>query len=288
MLRVARRLTSAGLALGMLLATAPASLADVLAGSEDDAFVIGGSSPGAPGGSPNSRPEPAPILEGVSQPEEVPPPGSWEPLWGVAPDTGERCVDLVYRPNVPPDSPLALEWEFRTLEMVDEARADGSAQGLCRPEDVLVQPTPALAANEFVRRIPLPEPQPQIAPGFALTGLPAYLVIDGQVSFSVDEDLAGWGPMQVTLEPVRFVVDWGDGTVQTITDGRTGAAHDGDPAQQIAHTYRWSEPESGVTVRADWQARWQVGGFSGTVDGLVVEAVLELPVREYRSVRADG
>jgi hypothetical protein len=209
-------------------------------------------------------------------------------VWGSAPETGERCVDLVYRPNIPPNSPLALEWELRTIEMVDEALAGGSSIGLCRPEDVLSPPTPTLAANDFVRRFPLPEPRPQIAPGFALTGLPAYLVIDGQVRFTVEEDLAGWGPMQVTLEPVRFVVDWGDGTVQTITDGRTGAAHDGDPVEQISHTYRWNDPDAAVIVRADWRAEWQVGGFSGTVDGLTVDAVLELPVREYRSVRTDG
>lgn len=219
--------------------------------------------------------------------EEPPPPGSYEPLWGTAPETGERCVDLVYRSDVPPDSPLSLEWELRTTVMVDEALAGGSAQGLCRPEDAPAPTTPTLAANDFVRRLPLPEPQLRIDPGFALTGLPAYLVIEDQTTFTVTEDLAGWGSMRVDFQPLRFEVDWGDGTEETVADGRTGAAHDGDPAQQITHTYRWSDPDTAVTVRSDWQAQWEVGGFSGTVDGLTIDAVLDLPVREYRSVRTD-
>lgn len=269
------------------LGTASLAFADVLAGSEDDAFVIEGSRPGsqADTSAPGARRVAAPPSGGDEQ--EPPPPGSYEPIWGTRLDTGEPCIDLVYRSDVAPNSPLAIEWDLRTIDMTNDPRVAGAADPMCQPAPAPVVASPAAAADDFVRRIPLPEPQLRIDPGFALTGLPAYLVISDQSTFTVDENLAGWGMMRVRLRPTRFVIDWGDGTVETIADGRTGAAHDGDASQQISHVYRWSDSDVRVTVRSDWQAAWQVGGFSGVVDGLVIDATLDLPVREYRAVRTD-
>lgn len=217
--------------------------------------------------------------------EQPPPPGSYEPVWSTRPDTGEPCIDLVYRSDVAPNSPLAIVWDVRTIDMTNDPRVDGADSPMCQPDVVAAAPDPTFAADAFVRRIPLPEPQLRIDPGFALTGLPTYLLIAEQGSFTVNETLTGWGAMTVGLRPTRFAVDWGDGTVDTITDGRVGAPHDGDPSQQISHTYRLSDTGTIVSVASEWEATWQVGGFSGTVTGLVIDANLELPVREYRAVR---
>lgn len=282
MRRLSRSLVVSLLVAIALMWTAGLALADVLAGSEDDSFVIEGSSRSgsSEGGVNGSQGVPATHGEPPAAP---PPPGSYEPSWGARPDTGEPCIDLTYRSDVPPNSPLAIEWDVRTIDMTNDPRVDGAESALCQPDAVVA--TPVAAAEDFVRRIPLPEPRLQIDPGFALTGLPAYLVIDGQGSFAVDEDLAGWGTMRVDLRPIRFEVDWGDGTLETIADGRTGAGHGGDPAQQIEHVYRWADGDTVVTVRSDWEADWQVGGFAGTVAGLGIDAALSLPVREYRAVR---
>jgi len=80
-------------------------------------------------------------------------------------------------------------------------------------------------------------------------------------------------------------VDWGDGTVEVIDDGRTGAAWDGPVAEQISHTYVDTDEGSVVRVEAGWQAVWRVGGFSGVVDDLQVVGELDLPVRTRRAVR---
>ncbi|MFU8839924.1 MAG: hypothetical protein ACNA8R_04300 [Nitriliruptoraceae bacterium] len=269
------------------LSVVSVALADVLAGSEDDAFIIEGSRPGSGSGNAGSGAgDVAPTPAGGGE-QEPPPPGSYEPIWGTRVDTGEPCIDLVYRSDVAPNSPLAIEWDLRTIDMTNDPRVAGATDPMCQPVPIPVVTSPAAAADDFVRRIPLPEPQLRIDPGFALTGLPAYLVINDQSTFTVDENLAGWGMMRVELRPTRFVIDWGDGTIETIVDGRTGAAHDGDASQQIAHVYRWSDSDVRVSVRSAWQAAWQVGGFSGVVDGLVIDATLALPVREYRAVRTD-
>ncbi|MFP4149141.1 MAG: hypothetical protein ACLFV0_06600, partial [Nitriliruptoraceae bacterium] len=224
------------------------------------------------------------VAGGVGGSVEPPPPGSYEPVWGTRDGTGEACVDLVYRPEVPPNSTVAIEWDLRTIEMTNDPLISDPSDAMCDPD--LVQPTPTAAVIDFVRRIPLPEPLLSVDPGFALTGLPAYLTINGQEGFEVQEALPGWGTLQVDLRPTEFAVDWGDGAIETVTDGRTGGAHDADPTEHITHVYRWSDPQGQVAVRSTWEARWSVGDFSGTVADLVIDAALDVPVREYRTVRA--
>jgi hypothetical protein len=270
----------------LVVGVGDAAIADVTAGSGGREAVISGSRPGSQAGSAGSGT--GPVLGTPSGSDEEPqPPGSYEPVWGTRADAGGPCIDLVYRSEVPPNSPLAIEWDLRTIDMTNDPRVAGAADPMCQPAPASVAASPAAAADGFVRRIPLPEPQLRIDPGFALTGLPAFLVIDDQRAFTVNEDLAGWGMMSVQFRPTRFVIDWGDGTMETIADGRTGAPYGGDASQQISHIYRWSDGSIRVRVRSDWQAGWQVGGFSGTVDGLVTDATLDLPVREYRAVRTD-
>ena len=223
------------------------------------------------------------------------PPEFWayEPAWGTQPETGEACIDLRYRANVEPNSETAIEWERQTLQMTADPRLDGAADRWCDAAAAAAAPTPTLQATGFVRQIPLPQPQLAIDPGFALTGMPAYLVIGNQLGFTVTEDLEGWGPMQVDFTPTSFEVDWGDGTVENISDGRTGVRWNGPEAQQISHVYVDSDRHRGlagdnvVTVTSTWSADWSVAGFTGTVTGMIIDETFELPVREYRAVRGN-
>lgn len=147
---------------------------------------------------------------------------------------------------------------------------------------------PSGPARAFVRLIPIPEPVPEIAPGIAVTGLPAYLVIGNQDEFTVTETLEGFGVMQVTLEPVAFDVIWGDGHTERVADGRTGVGWEqsqSNPEAAISHIYTGRDPDTVVSVEAEWLATWSVGGFSGIVSGLSTDTSFALPVQEYRAVR---
>jgi hypothetical protein len=70
-------------------------------------------------------------------------------------------------------------------------------------------PTPAEVAEAFVREIPLPVPEPRIAPnGTAITGLAAYLETNGTLSHAVETSPTPLGPIQVEATSVYWV-DWG-------------------------------------------------------------------------------
>ncbi len=208
-----------------------------------------------------------------------------EPSWGQQPETGDRCIDLTPRPGIDPGSELGIAWDIATLEMMVDPRLGDTANTFCDGAPVDAAPRPHGAANAFVRSVTLPTPNLRIDPGFALTGMPAYLVIDGQDDFSRSDDLAGWGALTVDFETVAFAVDWGDGTTTLVDDGRIGAPYDGDPTQQISHVYDQRGSDTEVVVTATWRAQWRVAGFSGAVEGLAIESRLALPVREYRAVR---
>lgn len=208
-----------------------------------------------------------------------------EPLWGIHPETGEVCVDLVESSWVTVNDPIGLGWEARMLAMLHDPRLDGVEFRWCRqgPRVPVVDPSPLVHA--FVRTITLPEAEVWVAPGYGLTGMPAYLEVSGQEGFAVDSQVAGFGRLAVSLAPVWVEVDWGDGTVENVDDGRLGAPFDGNPAEQIVHEYLWPDDEVVVSVTVGWEAAWQVGGFSGVVDGLEVSGEMDLPVETRRAVR---
>jgi hypothetical protein len=213
---------------------------------------------------------------------------AFEPIWGEHPETGAPCIRLEDRPGVDVNSSAPAQWEIRLLQMFGDPRLVDAGARFCDTEADAPILDPSPAAREFARSIPIPEPRSEIAPGIAVTGLPAYLVISNQDGFTVTETLAGFGLMQVSLEPVAFVVDWGDGTTERVEDGRTGVSWkqgQSDPAATISHTYIHRDLDTVVNVDAEWTAAWSVGGFSGIVSGLQAETSFPLPVQEYRAVR---
>lgn len=211
-----------------------------------------------------------------------------EPYWGVHPVTGEPCLALLAQRSVEIGAELDIAWRVRIDEMLVDPRLDAVESRYCTGTGPVPVLDPSAAARAFARSIPIPEPTPEIAPGIAVTGLPAYLVIANQDGFTVTETLAGFGSMQVVLEPVAFDVDWGDGVSERIDDGRTGVSWEQSqsaPSQAINHTYIARDLDTVVTVDAEWLATWSVGGFSGVVPGLSTDTSFALPVQEYRAVR---
>ena len=246
----------------------------------DDSGPAAGSSPSQePGGHGDSSAagEPAARSDGVA---------AFEPSWSVQPETGEACILLARRPGVAPDSTLGRAWDQLTLQMMVDPRVAGRSDRFCMSVAAgAAAAGPHAAVESFVRSFTLPPPEPSIPPGIALTGLTTYLVISGQESFRVTEDLPGWGRLGIRFSNAATIVDWGDGTRVTIIDGRRGAPYGGDPREQITHVYDLRDPDTEVVVTTLWRANWSVGGFAGTVDGLMTRSTLGLPVRSFEAVR---
>jgi hypothetical protein len=141
-------------------------------------------------------------------------------------------------------------------------------------------PTPAEVAEAFVREIPLPVPEPRIAPnGTAITGLAAYLETNGTLSHAVETSPTPLGPIQVEATSVYWV-DWGDGSPEAGPFAFEGEAY---PSGRIWHGYR-NRGDYTVTVRQAWTAEWRLGADSGTVEGLQTEASIPLDVDEVQAV----
>lgn len=116
----------------------------------------------------------------------------------------------------------------------------------------------------FVTTIPLPKPAPYIAPGYAITGLRAYLETRG----SENEDFSQQTPLgllQVRTTRTSYEVDWGD------RSGRDRGHYPYPglawPEGRITHTYT-DMGRYDVTVNQHWAASWTLAGQSGRIPGL--------------------
>ncbi len=221
-------------------------------------------------------------LDDDTEPEPV---WALEPVFATHPDTGEPCLDLLVSSTVTVNDNVGLAWEARMLEMLNDPRLGDVQNRWCTPELAPVD-DPSPDVHRFLHTITLPTPQLHIAPGYAVTGMPAYLEITGQDSYEISESLPGFGTLTARLSATRFDVDWGDGTTERVDDGRTGAPYDGPAEQQILHEYLHPDDDLTVTVTARWVASWELGAFSGTVADLESTAAFDLPVRTLVSVRA--
>lgn len=196
--------------------------------------------------------------------------GSFGQLVGLS--GGGRCVSLAAA--VPTG-----EEEARALSYINQ-------YGVCQPAAPgEPAPTgqqafdPAAAALAVWRdQLPLPSPDPHIAPGWALTGKHAFLETNSSLdplSTSTDTVI---GPLEIRATSV-YRVDWGDGTVEQY-DVEGGPWPDGD----IKHLYQQSAVYD-VTVEQVYSAEWRLGGFqtwqpipltrqrSGTIEDFVVQQV---------------
>ena len=132
----------------------------------------------------------------------------------------------------------------------------------------------------------LPRPVLEIPPGWALTGMPAYLVTNHELTYGPAVHTIDLGLFPVTVEIVAHgttTVDWGDGTVTT---------HHGPgepwPDGQIHHTYRDAGIVT-VTVIDRWVVNFTVTDPVTIDDSLVAtlgaRTIDDLEVRQIQSVR---
>ncbi|MFW5933522.1 MAG: hypothetical protein ACOCT8_02210 [Actinomycetota bacterium] len=151
----------------------------------------------------------------------------------------------------------------------------------------------AIALRDTVRSTvagQLPRPEPSIAPGYALTGLPAYLDTGTGHALTYDRSLTvAVGPFafDVTVSATgASQVDWGDGSA-TEVHLEPGRPY---PDGMVHHTYRYrGRVEVTVTDRwtIDFVATDAAGAsVSDTVEAsLAPEVLADLPVHGYRAVR---
>lgn len=139
--------------------------------------------------------------------------------------------------------------------------------------------TPQESASQFWHEIPLPKPQPAIAPGRAITGKLAYLETRGELHHVWSTETPN-GTLTVDANGA-YSVDWGDGTHTGPHPFEGGPWPDG----RITHTYidvgRWD-----VVVTEHWTATWVLGADSGTLEELRTTGRIEdFPAQQIQAVR---
>lgn len=141
---------------------------------------------------------------------------------------------------------------------------------------------PVEVAFAFVREIVPPGPDPWVAPGYAITGKPAFLETRTPTTTAVRYDTP-LGPLEVTLRATRFAVDWGDRS--TVDDGPFPAPGRPWPGGAARHTYT-DAARYDVVVTQAWDADWRLAGETGTVNGLTSVGRLDaFEARQLQAVR---
>lgn len=173
------------------------------------------------------------------------------------------------------------------------------------PDDVGLGPCPAPQAEEgaeeadpgvaaeqavvsFWTSRPVPRLAPVIEPGWAITGLRAYLET-GPSSATRTQMRVGTPVGTAVLDATAdIVVDWGDGTPAEVFSTTGGPYPDGP----ISHVYTHTGTVT-VTVSQTWGGSWRVvdgaaAGVGGALPALPLGAAMQLPVDEIQAViRAD-
>lgn len=167
--------------------------------------------------------------------------------------------------------------------------------GPCPPPELgegAAPPDPGIAAEyaviSFWTSRPVPVLTPEIDPGWAITGLRAYLET-GPTSATRAQLRAATPVGTAVLEAhAQIVVDWGDGT-PVETYATTGGAYPDGP---ISHVYSDTGTVT-VTVSQTWGGTWRVvdgpaAGIGGALPGLPLQSSIELPVEEVQAVLRSG
>jgi len=148
-------------------------------------------------------------------------------------------------------------------------------QGQVRPP-----PGPATVAREVLEHIDLPVPAIEIDPGYAITGMTAYLETKGTLHPEPYLRPTPLGEISVDADG-EYVVDWGDGTPAQ-RYGFEGLAW---PEGRITHVYTHIGHYD-VVVTVEWVAQWAVGERRGTVRDLRTSDRIEgFEVRQLQAVR---
>jgi hypothetical protein len=231
--------------------------------------------------------ESAPPIAQPASGSEWPPPGLvliTYPTFGVDED-GRACRREVTRAVPPGQSGIADDmttWYWMEVaNLPPELQPTGDCPPGSGPE---LDAREAQQAMVTLLRQRLPRPQLRIAPGFGLTGMPAYLETGRELSLESQPlrvDLST-GPVDAQFRGQgAYTVDWGDGTV-TGPHRVVGAPW---PDGTVTHTYL-DEGSYEVRVSDRWSVTFTVEGLPAQTVGLDLTGdPLRFEVRERRSVR---
>ena len=155
-----------------------------------------------------------------------------------------------------------------------------AGEGETVPPSVLAQ----VEVLRFWRTKPVPVMELEIDPGWAITGLRAFLETGAEsVPATVLSVPTPVGTAQLDIT-ANYVVDWGDGSAIESYAHMGGPWPDG----RISHVFTDAED---VTVAATqvWSGTWRVtdgaaAGASGVLPELPVDASLDLPVEQVQAV----
>ena len=182
--------------------------------------------------------------------------------------------------HVTTDGDLAAAYNYALQRELAAANAPGTT-ALCPPNATAppAAATPDQLARDFWTVRILPTPSLKIVPDYAITGKRVYLQIGGQRSqhFDVPDPLGPPVSIDATSE---YVVDWGDGTVETTTSSG-GPWPDGD----VTHVYTTTAEARTITVNQRWSATWRAGAQQGALDNLRTDARLTFRVTQVLAVR---
>ena len=135
-----------------------------------------------------------------------------------------------------------------------------------------------MIAARYWERVPLPKPQPVIAPGRAITGKLAYLETRGEVARTYTNATA-FGPLEIIAKGA-YTVSWGDGE----TTGPHAFEGKAWPDGRITHDYLHVGTFD-IVVTERWTATWRLGGESGVLRTLQTTGRIDdFPVEQIQAV----
>jgi hypothetical protein len=144
-------------------------------------------------------------------------------------------------------------------------------------------PTAAQITQQWAKSAHLPAPALTIRPGYAVTGLTAYLEIAAHTPWTTTfADPIRLDTITASCADTGFDVDWGDGA-HTPTSSSGGPYPGGD----VTHVYVQAVTHVALDVTEHWSCTWadQVGD-AGTIAGLASAGTLALEVREIQTPTA--
>jgi hypothetical protein len=149
---------------------------------------------------------------------------------------------------------------------------------------------PAMLRDAITRTIrdDMPRPTVEVPPGYALTGMEAYLVTNHQLEYGPATHVVDLGiaELDVTVTATGMTeVDWGDGTVVTYHVPGTPW-----PEGNVTHTYR----DTGIvtiSVTDIWQVTYRVPelGIEDTITApLPAQTLEDFEVQQVQAVRVSN
>lgn len=193
---------------------------------------------------------------------------------------GDACIETIY---IPAGTPARPDFGLPDTEqgpggvssLYDTAPPCPQQPGAQGTEPVA---TPLTVALSHWARIPLPRPQPRIAPGRAITGKLAFLETRGSVAYTYTSDTV-FGLLEIVAKGSHHV-DWGDGfsSGPYTTDGAPW------PSGNIVHDYL-DVGVIDVVVTTRWTATWRLGGDRGVLPATETTGRIDdFPIEQIQAV----